>query len=51
AWKEQVLTGTSDEEIYHTVMDSMKARENMEMTGGGDVHDSNLVPLVVRFSR
>ncbi|KIJ89958.1 hypothetical protein K443DRAFT_117295, partial [Laccaria amethystina LaAM-08-1] len=47
----QVSTETSDEEIYHTVMDSMKARENMEMTGGGHIHDSSLVPLVVRFSR
>jgi hypothetical protein len=42
---------TSDEEIYHTVMDSMKAREDMEMTGGGDDHDLSLVPLVMRFSR
>ncbi|KIJ98731.1 hypothetical protein K443DRAFT_626750 [Laccaria amethystina LaAM-08-1] len=39
----QILTETSDEEIYHAVMDSMKARENMEITGGDDVDDDIII--------
>ena len=39
----QVLTETSDEEIYHAVMDSIKARENIEMAGGDDVDDDIII--------
>jgi hypothetical protein len=33
----QVLTETSDKEIYHAVMDSIKARKNIDINGGDDV--------------
>lgn len=39
----QVLTETSDEEIYHGVMDSIEARENIEMAGGDDVDDDIII--------
>jgi DDE superfamily endonuclease len=37
----QVLTETSDKEIYHAVMDSIKARENIDINGGDDVDDDS----------
>jgi hypothetical protein len=35
----QVLTETSDNEIYQSVIDAIKARENLEINGGDDVDD------------
>lgn len=39
----QTLTETSDKEIYQAVMDAVKARENMEVTGCDDV-DNDVPP-------
>ena len=36
-----VLTETSDKEIYHAVMDSIKARENIDINGGDDFDDNS----------
>ncbi|KIK00854.1 hypothetical protein K443DRAFT_99636, partial [Laccaria amethystina LaAM-08-1] len=41
--KSQVLTETSDEEIYQTVMDSIEAHENIKITGGEDVNDDIVI--------
>jgi len=38
-----VLTETSDEEIYQAVIDSISARENIEIKGGDDVDDNGPV--------
>ena len=35
----QVLTETSDNEIYRSVIDAIKARENLEINDGDDVDD------------
>jgi hypothetical protein len=37
------LTETSDKEIYHAVIDSITARENLEINGGDDVDDDGPV--------
>jgi len=39
----QILREISDEEIYQAVMDTLEARENMEITGWDDV-DNNVPP-------
>ena len=39
----QVLTETSDEEIYQAIMDSIEARENIEISGGDDVNDDIVI--------
>jgi hypothetical protein len=36
----------SDKEIYHAVIDSITARENLEINGGNDVDDDGLLSLV-----
>ena len=36
-----ILTETSDKEIYHAVMDSIKARENIDINGGDNVDDDS----------
>jgi len=38
-----ISTETSDKEIYHAVMDSIKARENIDINGGDDVDDDSPV--------
>jgi hypothetical protein len=43
AGESQVLTETSDHEIYQAVMDAIDARENVEINGGDDV--DNDIPL------
>ena len=53
----QVLTETSDQEIYHIVMDSIKAHENID--GDGDDQETTVLTMTslmtlvqfVRFSR
>jgi hypothetical protein len=40
----QVLTETSDDEIYQSVIDAIKARENLEINGGDDVDDEIIEP-------
>jgi hypothetical protein len=37
----EVLTETSDKEIYHAVMDLIKARKNIDINGGDDVDDDS----------
>jgi hypothetical protein len=37
------LTETSDKEIYHAVIDSITARENLVINGGDDVDDDGPV--------
>ena len=37
AGESHILTETSDEEIYQAVIDSISARENIEINGGDDV--------------
>jgi hypothetical protein len=45
----QVLTETSDKEIYHAVMDSIKACENIDINGGDNVdNDSPMEPHLTR---
>jgi hypothetical protein len=39
----QVLTETSDEEIYQAVMESIEARENIKITSGDDVDDDIVI--------
>ena len=39
----QVLTETSDEDIYQAIMDSIEARENIEISGGDDVDDDIII--------
>jgi hypothetical protein len=46
----QVLTGTSDEDIYQAVMDSIAARENIEINGGDDVNEDD-IPIEPRPTR
>src|ERR1700678_3578022 len=38
-----VSTETSDKEIYHAVMDSIKARESIDINGGDNVDDDSPV--------
>ncbi len=38
--KSQILTETSDKEIYQVVIDVLEACENMEVTGWDDVDDN-----------
>ncbi|KAF8221230.1 hypothetical protein L208DRAFT_1329336 [Tricholoma matsutake] len=38
----QVLTGTSDEDIYQAVMDSIAAHENIKINGGDDVNEDDI---------
>ena len=35
----QLLTETSDEDIFQCVMDAIKVRENIDTNGGDDVDD------------
>ena len=37
-----ILTETSDKEIYQAVMDSIMARENIEINGGDDVNGDDI---------
>jgi hypothetical protein len=39
AGKSQILTETSDKEIYQAVIDPITARENLEISGGGESDD------------
>jgi hypothetical protein len=49
------LTETSDKEIHQAVIDSITARENLDINSGDDVDDDgpllNLFPLGVMSSR
>ncbi|KAF8232920.1 hypothetical protein L208DRAFT_1269463 [Tricholoma matsutake] len=40
--KSQVLTGTSDEDIFQAVMDSIAACENIEINGGDNVNKDDI---------
>ena len=40
----QVLTETSDNKIYQSVIDAIKALENLEINGGDDVDDELIEP-------
>ena len=46
----QVLTGTSDEDIYQAVIDSIAARENIEINGGDNVNEDD-IPIEPRPTR
>jgi len=39
----QIMTETSDKEIYHAVMDAVKARENIEINGGDNIDDEAFI--------
>jgi hypothetical protein len=41
--KSQILTETSDEDIFQCVMDAIKARENIDINGGDDGDDGVVV--------
>ena len=45
AGESQVLTKTSDTEIYQAVVSAIDACENMEINGGDDVDNINDIPL------
>jgi hypothetical protein len=40
AGESQILTETSDKEIHQAVMDSITARENLDINSGDDVDDA-----------
>jgi hypothetical protein len=49
AGESQILTETSDKEIYQAVIDSSTARENLDINSGDDVDDDGPVePLLTR---
>jgi DDE superfamily endonuclease len=50
AGESHVLTETSDKEIYQAVMDSIVARENVEINGGDDVNEDD-TPIEPRPTR
>lgn len=44
----QIMTETSDKEIYHAVMDAFEARENIETNGGDDLDEVFIEPPPTR---
>jgi hypothetical protein len=48
ARESHVLTETSDQEIYQTIIDSIAACENMEISGGDDAINENDMPVEPR---
>ena len=48
AGESDVLTETSDQEIYEAVVDAIRARENVDINGGDDVDNDPIEPLPMR---